>query len=139
MIEVNKACTTDAAMAKSHGVPKFARVFLYDSSVITDAGLAHLGQLKNIRKLDLRGTRITDAGLEHLSGLTELLELVLAKTETTDAGLAHFHGMKYLRVLDLRGTRVSDRGINSLKEILPNLVVIAPHREVRMMASLQIA
>src|SRR5258706_3261845 len=39
---------------------------------VTDAGLAHIAGLKNLRRLNLENTGITDAGLAHLKGLAEL-------------------------------------------------------------------
>jgi len=53
---------------------------------VTDAGLAHLKNLKNLTYLNLYGTGITDAGLVHLKGLTNLKKLYLWQTKVTSSG-----------------------------------------------------
>jgi hypothetical protein len=42
-----------------------------DEYRITDAGLAHLGRLIDLKRLDLSDTDISDAGLVHLEALIE--------------------------------------------------------------------
>ena len=54
---------------------------------ITDAGMVHLKDLKNLEVLYLNHTRITDAGLVHLEGLTNLEYLNLEQTHVTDEGV----------------------------------------------------
>jgi hypothetical protein len=56
-------------------------------SAVTDAGLAFLGRLPQLRQLNLAGTKVTDAGLEHIRGLTQLEDLHLAGTQVTDEGV----------------------------------------------------
>ena len=55
---------------------------------ITDAGLVHLKEMRNLQCLGLSGTQVSDAGLVHLKGLTNLKELALTSTKVTDAGVA---------------------------------------------------
>ena len=87
---------------------------------ITDAGLAQLANLVNLRKLGLRGAEITDAGLAHLAGLENLEALDLEITPIGDAGLIHLKGLKLLHTLWLSGTNVTDAGLVHL-EALPNV------------------
>lgn len=54
---------------------------------ITDAGLAHLEDKKEMRELILNSTGITDAGLEHLRAMTHLQVLSVWNTGITDAGV----------------------------------------------------
>src|SRR5262249_38890266 len=55
----------------------------------TDAILAHVGRLRRLERLDARSTRVTDAGLARLAGLSELRGLSCSGTPgLTDAGLA---------------------------------------------------
>ena len=84
--------------ARDKGFKVFKRVFLVDldSTAITDASLAKLTRLKNLRILYLRATGVTDAGITHLKGLTTL-------------GGLH-----------LRGTAVTDKGIKELQKALPD-------------------
>ena len=56
---------------------------------ITDAGLAHLEDLKSLQILNLAKTQISDAGLAHLKGLTALQSLNLrACPQITAAAVA---------------------------------------------------
>ncbi len=68
---------------------------------ITDEGLKTIGQMKQLKDLDLSGTKISDAGLVHLQGLGHLDSLSLENTKVTEAGLAHLaqlHGLEELRL-----------------------------------------
>lgn len=42
---------------------------------------------RNLKIVDLGGTRVTDAGLEHLAGLKGLWKLRVTGTRVTDAGI----------------------------------------------------
>ncbi|MDX8391793.1 MAG: P-loop NTPase fold protein, partial [Mariprofundaceae bacterium] len=57
-------------------------------SDITDAGLASLAKLANLKNLWLSHTQITDAGLASLAKLANLQNLGLIHTQITDAGQA---------------------------------------------------
>jgi hypothetical protein len=54
---------------------------------VDDAALAHLVGLP-LRTLSLRGTRVTDAGVEHLKEMKNLGELLLGDSKVSAAGLA---------------------------------------------------
>ncbi len=56
---------------------------------VTDADLALLRHLPNLKHLSLYGNPVTDAGLVHLGGLTKLETVTLRGTEVTGAGLQH--------------------------------------------------
>lgn len=84
---------------------------------LTDAGLARLDGLANLRELDLAHAPITDAGLVHLKRMHGLEQLNLALTPITDAGLAHLSGLSNLKALNLRGTEVGNAGVVHLKKL----------------------
>ena len=81
---------------------------------LTDAGLAHVKQLKNVVWLNLKGTKITDAGLAQLAESKSLKQLHLEQTGIGDAGVAHLAGLENLEYLNLYGTKVTDAGLKSL-------------------------
>lgn len=109
------------------------------SEQISDAGLAHLTQLKSLSTLELRSPRVTDAGLAHLSRLTTLralslrrahvsrdgltrlsllpmlYQLVLADCPITDDDLMSLRGLPAIKVLDLSGTQLTDEGLAQLQ------------------------
>jgi hypothetical protein len=64
---------------KAPGKPVIA-VFL-NTPAMTDAGLEVLGELRQLRELDLTGSRVTASGLKELAGLQQLQTLHLGETQ----------------------------------------------------------
>lgn len=86
-----------------------------------DSVLALLAPLaEQLVALKLGGTRMTDAGLAHISDLRALRRLSLDGCALTDAGLVHLMPLRNLRWLNLTGTRVTAQGVLSLAA-LPEL------------------
>ncbi|MEX2214838.1 MAG: SUMF1/EgtB/PvdO family nonheme iron enzyme [Phycisphaeraceae bacterium] len=72
---------------------------------LTDADLAPLAAKITLRRLDLSdSSKLTDAMLAHLAPLTELRELRLGIPGLTDAGLRQLTRYKQLKTLSLVGT-----------------------------------
>ena len=90
-----------------------------DATQVTDAGLARLQGLTNLRWLHLDHTQVTNAGLAHLQRLTSLESLSLRNTQVTDAGLVRLQGLTGLKVLYLDYTQVTDAGAARLRQALP--------------------
>lgn len=88
-------------------------------SKVTDAGLAKVAAMKNLKELHLEGTTIGDAGLDHLKGLAELEYLNLYGTKVTDAGVAKLAGLGKLKALYLWQSGVTKAGVAALKAKLP--------------------
>lgn len=83
-----------------------------------DAQLAALAPLAPVlHRLDLGETAVTDAGLAALGAMTELRRLHLDRTPVTDAGLAHLSALGRLESLNLHGTAVSDAGLAALRPL----------------------
>ena len=82
---------------------------------LTDEGLAHVGALKNIIRLNLRDTQVTSSGLAHLKGLTKLGRLHLERTGVDDTGIAHLAGLVSLEYLNLYGTKITDKALVHLE------------------------
>jgi Leucine-rich repeat (LRR) protein len=112
---------------------------------VGDDGVAPLGQLTQLRELNLLNTYLTDKGIVHFSGLTQLREFELSATYITDAatetlsqllsleslrlahcekltdqGIARLTPLKNLRFLDLAYTNVTDAVVESLAK-MPSL------------------
>ncbi len=84
-----------------------------------DADLAKLAPLQaNLRWLDVARTSVTDAGLAHVAQMRNLQRLHLERTAVTDAGLARLAGLRDLEYLNLYGTPVTDAGLDRLKPLL---------------------
>jgi hypothetical protein len=80
---------------------------------VTDAGLARLSSLDELRTLTLQVTKVTDAGLVHLASLHKLRDLNLCHTQITDAGLERLGPLHELRRLGLSETPVTEAGKNA--------------------------
>lgn len=88
------------------------------SATITDRGLDTLGQLKNLRVLNLRASKITDAGMDKLAGLAVLTEANFGQTNLSAAGLQPLTGLAKLEKLILhKCTRVNDDAIGTLAQM----------------------
>lgn len=85
---------------------------------VTDADLAGVARLKQLKNLDLSHTRITDVGLEHLKGLENVVELNCYYAERiTEDGIAHLKTWKNLQHLNLRGTKVTSKVFEHLAHL----------------------
>jgi Leucine-rich repeat (LRR) protein len=104
---------SDAGLAHVAGLTEL-RVLHVGQTPVSDVGLAHVAGLSRLRQLGLPGTGVDDAALAHVSGLSHLRRLDLSRTQVSNAGLTHLAGLNELRELDLRGTDVSDAGLAHL-------------------------
>jgi serine/threonine protein kinase len=91
-------------------------VDLRDNWRLSDEGLAHLKECKNLTGLVLDNTPVNDAGLASFKGCKQLTELWLRHTSVSDVGLASFKDCKSLTYLGLDDTRVSDAGLAYFKD-----------------------
>ena len=78
-----------------------------------DAALKELGNLKQLRTLDLSNTNAADATAKALAGLSQLKALQIFGTRVTDQGLRDLAGLKQLEELRI-GYQVTDAGVNAL-------------------------
>jgi hypothetical protein len=91
-------------------------VWLHENTKVSDAGLAHFKDCKDVMDLNLRGTKTTDAGLAHFKECKNLTNLGLFGTRMSDAGLANFKDCKSLSALNVENTQVGDAGLANLKD-----------------------
>ncbi len=85
---------------------------------VGDTGLAYFDGCKNLTQLDLGGTQVTDVGLAYFKDCKNLTELLLWGTRVSNAGLAYFKDCKNLKLLWLDGAQVTDEGLVHLKGLL---------------------
>ena len=90
---------------------------------IGDEGVARLKNLTSLQTLNLFRTQLADKGLARLKKLTNLETLLLGGTKVTDAGLVYLKPFTKLRKLSLFQTQVTDDGIAQLK-LLGSLEVL---------------
>jgi hypothetical protein len=84
---------------------------------ISGRGLAELGALTELKVLWLDDAQINDEGLRHIGRLTSLTTLKLGGTKITDTGLAHLKRLQELEFLSLERTAVTDKGLRELSAL----------------------
>jgi len=97
--------------------------YLTPPNTITDAGLAVVAQLPNLKGLYFNKNRVTNEGLAALARMTALEELSLTADRCNDAGLVHLAGLPRLRYLLLQGQGFTNAGIAHLKNV-PSLWIL---------------
>lgn len=108
---------TDAGFEHVMKLRHLQHIEMHYSTALTDVGLAYVGELLQLKELNLAEFRVTDAGLAHMRNMEQLERLNLSGTGITDAGLAHLTGMRTLCALDLSGTAVTSAGLAHLARL----------------------
>jgi len=101
---------------------KFTEVSLV-SSEISDDGLYHIGQMKQLQTLSLQRTGIDGSGLVFLTELPHLNVLDLSHCPLTDANLLYITRMPSLQELYLYETPISSQTVEMLSTHLPDLSI----------------
>ena len=114
---------TDQILERVARLENVSVLRLGGSKGLTDAGVAHLERMTELRELDLGGCPITDRSLEIVARLPKLERLALWRTAVTDAGAAHLARCERLARVDLAWTPTGDGTIRALagKERLTHL------------------
>jgi hypothetical protein len=85
-----------------------------DNPSVTDAGIASLAGLENLRYLNLTNTSVTGTGFKDRADMVSLEQLKLKECPVTDESLAAIPRFPKLTLLHLGGTKVSDTGLMGL-------------------------
>ena len=93
---------TDATLAAVGDLDDLRHLSIFDSSKIR-SGLVHLRGMRNLEVLQLNGPGITDASLVNLRSLSALRNLYMKNTGVSDEGLANLAGLTELQSLRLKG------------------------------------
>lgn len=107
---------TDAGMAHIANLRRLESLSIAKIP-ITDQGLQHLSSLTRLRSLTLRGEGVSDAGMQHIAQLTELVSLRLGETNVGDTGVTHLTALNKLGYLDLMPSAITDAGLQSLAKM----------------------
>jgi hypothetical protein len=140
-IQLKETQTTDEGLRSIGQMSGLEELYMWDARSVTDAGVAHLAGLRDLKKIHISGSRITDDSLVLLSGLPRIEDLSLQQNHfsdeglkrlrgqdrlkwlyiglgdgaITDAGLEHLAGFRKLEELDLQKARITARGLEWLK------------------------
>jgi hypothetical protein len=115
-VRFSKAIVTDEHVAKTAAFQQLDYLAVVTPNV-TDAGLAHVGQLTNLDTLFLSDSSVTDATISRLAPLQKLERLYLDRTKVTDEGLQNIAALAVLTTLSLAETQVSDTGLSHLLKL----------------------
>ena len=119
-IDLHSTQVTDDDLALLNDARKDLKALRYLDLRLTkigDAGVAHLRNLDSLQTLNLFRTSLGDQGLARLKNLTQLQTLLIGGTKVTDAGLANLRNMQELKKLSLFQTQVTDAGVPHLKRL----------------------
>lgn len=113
----------DAELAKFAPIAERLAELNLARSKVTDAGLAALGSMKNLRKLHLQNTAITDAGIDAIAAVQGLEYLNLFNTKVTDAALPKLEKLANLKKLYVWQTGVTKPAAEALHQKLPAITI----------------
>lgn len=123
-INLNQKSIKNAQLEPLKPLSQLAELHL-QGSLLTDVGLSHLQEFKQLSELDLhKSLSVTDKGLESLRYLPQLGKLELSYTRVSDKGIENLSALKNLKVLHLTGTRVTAEGLKTLKAALPRCEIL---------------
>jgi formylglycine-generating enzyme required for sulfatase activity/Leucine-rich repeat (LRR) protein len=114
---------SDAGLAHLHDLKALKRLVL-SRCQISGPGLAHLKKLPNLAELHLGSSLLTTPDLQVVSDLKKLERLNLAGSSISDEGLKHLHGLTNLQELDLRQTKVTAAAKATLQKVLPKCRIL---------------
>jgi len=114
---------TDQGMQELKNLPGVEDLSLYYAEYVTDEGLAAIQGWKNLKRLNLHGSRAGDTALEHISGIVSLESLNVGSTLMTDVGLERLTRLPNLRELTMGGNELGDAGLQALRQ-MPGLTYL---------------
>ncbi len=105
---------SDVALETLSACSHLEELDLSEDSLITNAGMAHVAKLRELKKLNLWRVQISDEGALMLAPLTKLVWLNLDNTKLSDAGLPVLKNMTALTFLHLGSTQITAAGAPAL-------------------------
>ena len=106
---------SSGGLARLEGLERLERLHLGES--FTDFGVRAICELKSLKGLYLRSSRISDDGVKKICENLSLEELNLSCKRLSDACLVHLSEMGRLRYLMLGGTTFTDAGMKHVADI----------------------
>ncbi|HWC88695.1 MAG TPA: hypothetical protein VG433_03550, partial [Pirellulales bacterium] len=90
VINLSHSRITSAGIARLGAVGGLWHLYIYDNPQLDNAAAERLGELKQLKGLNLNGSTVGDEGLDALDGLVNLQYLVLRGTRVTEARAKQF-------------------------------------------------
>lgn len=115
-------CKIDDSWLLEAGMPSWQVVRLnLESTAVTDRALAPIGEMKELRELDLTRCSITDLGMKALEGHSNLRQLWIAHTSISDASIEVLLSLPRLELLVIDGSEISETGWQRILNKKPHL------------------
>jgi internalin A len=106
---------TDEGLLHLRSQTQIEDLNLFYAEQITDQGMSAIKGWKNLKHLNVRGTRISDGTLAIVGTLTGLESLDIAYTEITDNGLDALVPLTHLTELSLGRSRLGENALEVLR------------------------
>ena len=118
VIELRGTKATDAAISALGECPTLEELVFNSGSkknpVVTDAGLAGLAKLKNVKRLWCEGGIVTSKGVAALEGFSKMEELNLKGSPLDDSASPHLAKLVSLTQLNVAGSKMTGKGITQV-------------------------
>ncbi|MEL6108897.1 MAG: SUMF1/EgtB/PvdO family nonheme iron enzyme [Planctomycetota bacterium] len=113
-VQLNGCPLTDVAIERLATLRRLRDLQLHDMSNLTDDALISIGNLRQLERLDLRGTGAGDQTMAAIASLVRLTRLQLDSETLTDEGAGRVAGLVSLRDVYIGpNCRISDAGLSS--------------------------
>jgi hypothetical protein len=140
-IEIRKKSGTDDDLRHLSHLTGLRALRCSKSHAITDAGIAHIAGLRELRDLDLYWTSVTDASLATIGAMHHLTHLHLGMTQVKGPGVVYLARLQRLWRLSLEETDIDDSVVPVLARLssLRRLAVWRTRLSVTGLAALRAA
>ena len=111
VVPIHGSKLTGASLEYLEGLTGLKAILLTTGLVLTDADMVHLKALTALQHLQLSSSAknmITDAGLANIRDMVDMRDLSMTQAKVTSAGLNELRGMTRLHTLWIPATRVDD-------------------------------
>jgi hypothetical protein len=122
-LDLSLTHVTDGGMQEIKSLRGITDFNLYFAEYVTDEGVAAIKDWKQLKRLNLHGTKAGDSALEHIAGITSLESLNVGSTLMTDVGLERLTTLTNLKELTMGGNELGDAGLQALRQ-MPNLTYL---------------
>jgi len=119
-LDLSHTRITDEGLLHLKPARQISDLNLYYAEQITDQGMAAIRDWKNLKRLNVRGTRVFDGTLAIVSGLTQLEALDISYTQITDNGLDGLVPLTKLKELSIGRSKLNKNALEVLR-LLPTL------------------
>ncbi|HUE73357.1 MAG TPA: hypothetical protein VMP01_20940 [Pirellulaceae bacterium] len=118
---------TDDLAAHLAGLGKLRSIEAIETD-LSDDGLVHFGNMKELQSVVLRRSQVSGAGFQHLAGLPELTSITIDQSPVNDEGLEGLGQIASLQELSLRIVPLHGRGLGHLKGLtkIRHFTLISP-------------